>query len=120
MTLAAILWQKKHNLIPRLITSINWEACEDAMGRLPFGKKRWLLKHATWFCGVGRREFLRGNQDHSECPCCGDPNESTRDVVECKGTGADVTFTLAVQKLEANLTTLNTAPPIITAIMLRI
>ena len=31
-------WQKKHNLTPRLITAINWEACEDAMGRLPFGK----------------------------------------------------------------------------------
>jgi hypothetical protein len=31
-------WQKKHNLTPHLITSINWEACGDAMGRLPFGK----------------------------------------------------------------------------------
>ncbi len=31
-------WQKKHNLTPRLIKSINWEACGDAMGQLPFGK----------------------------------------------------------------------------------
>jgi hypothetical protein len=38
-------------------------------------------------------------------------------VVKCKGTGADIIFTLAVQKLEANLSTLNTAPPIIAAIM---
>jgi hypothetical protein len=41
-------------------------------------------------------------------------------VVECKGTGADITFTLAVQKLEAHLMTFDTAPPIITAIMTRI
>jgi hypothetical protein len=38
-------------------------------------------------------------------------------VVKCKGIGADIIFTLAVQKLEANLSTLNTAPPIIAAIM---
>jgi hypothetical protein len=41
-------------------------------------------------------------------------------VVECKGIGADITFTLAMQKLQANLTALDTAPPIITAIMMRI
>jgi hypothetical protein len=38
-------------------------------------------------------------------------------VVECKGIGAKLTFILATQKLEAHLTTLDTAPPIITAIM---
>jgi hypothetical protein len=119
--LTKVYWQKKHNLTPSsLITSINWEACKEAMGRLPFGKERWLLKHVTGFCGVGRREFLWGNQDHSECPRCGDPNKSTRHVVECKGKGSDITFTLAVQKLEANLTTFDTVPPIITAIMTKI
>jgi hypothetical protein len=54
-------WQKKHNLTERLITSINWEECGDAMGRLPFGKKTWLIKHATGFYGVRRRAFLQGN-----------------------------------------------------------
>ncbi len=113
-------WQKKHSLTPSLITSINWEACEDAMGRLPFGKKRWLLKHATGFGGVGRREFLRGNQDHADCPRCGDPNESTRHVVECKVTGADLTFTLVFQNLTAHLTKIETTPLIIIAILTRI
>ncbi len=55
-------WHRKSSLTPVLITSINWEACEAAMGSLPFGKKRWLIKHATGWCGTGRRELLRGNQ----------------------------------------------------------
>jgi hypothetical protein len=110
-------WQKKHIFTPRLIMSINWEACSDAMGGLPFGEKCWLLKHATGFCGVGRHKFLQGNQDHSECPCCGDPKESTQHVVECKGTRTELTFTLATHKLEAHLTTLDRAPPIITTMM---
>ena len=57
-------WHRKYSLTPQLITSINWNACEVAMGQLSFGCKRWLIKHATGFCGVGRREFLRGNQSH--------------------------------------------------------
>jgi hypothetical protein len=109
-------WHHKHSLTPNLITSINWEACAEAMGRLPFGKKRWLLKHATGFCGVGRREFLRGNQDHDECLRCG-ISGSSRHVVECRDTGADVTFLLTVKKLETHLVVLDTAPLIVKAII---
>jgi hypothetical protein len=78
-------WHRKSSLTPELITSINWEACDVAMGSLPFDKKRWLLKHATSWCGVGRRALIRCNQDHDDCPRCGE-SESTRHVVECKGT----------------------------------
>jgi hypothetical protein len=35
-------WHRKHSLTLSLITSINWDACEEAMGQLPFGHKRWL------------------------------------------------------------------------------
>jgi hypothetical protein len=112
-------WHRKHSLTPELITSINWEACAAAMGSLPFGKKRWLLKHATGWCGVGRREQIRGNQDHAECPRCGE-TETSRHVVECKGTGADLTFALAVTKLETELTVLETAPHLTKAIIRRI
>jgi hypothetical protein len=54
-------WHRKHSLTPELISSINWDACSEAMRKLPFGKRRWLLKHMTGFCGVGKMEFRRGN-----------------------------------------------------------
>jgi hypothetical protein len=112
-------WHRKSSLSPELITSINWEACAVAMGSLPFGKKRWLIKHATGWCGVGRRELMRGNQDHDECPRCGEP-ENVQHVVECKGTGAEVTFALAIKKLDERMTTLETAPYIQKAILKRV
>ena len=112
-------WHRKSSLTPELITSTNWEACSAAMGRLPFGKKGWLVKHATGWCGVGRRELLRGNQDHADCPRCGQ-TETARHVVECKGTGADLTFSLAVKKLETDMTALETAPHITRAIIRRL
>ena len=89
------------------------------MGQLPFGRKRWRIKHATGFCGAGRREFLRGNQSHDECPRCG-LSESSQHVVECKGTGTDLTFALALQKLETHLTVIDTAPSLLAAIMKRL
>jgi hypothetical protein len=112
-------WHRKHSLTPELITSVNWDACEAAMGRLPFGRKRWSIKHATGFCGAGRREFLRGNQDHDDCPRCG-ASESSCHVVECKGTGADITFALVLQKLETSLTEVDTAPHLLKAIVTRL
>ena len=112
-------WHRKSSLTPALITSINWDACTAAMSSLPFGKKRWLIKHATGWCGVGRRELLRENQDHDECPRCGE-SESVQHVVECKGTGADVTFALTVQKLDIGLTGLDTAPYLQKAILKRV
>jgi hypothetical protein len=112
-------WHRKHSLAPELITSINWDACEAAKGRLPFGCKRWLIKLATGFCGVGRREFLRGDQDHDDCPCCG-ASESSRHVVECKGAGADITFVLALQQLKTSLTEVDAAPHLLKAIITRL
>jgi hypothetical protein len=51
-------WHRKHSLLPELITSIHWEACAAAMGRLPFGKKRWLIRQATrgWQTGILTRQ----------------------------------------------------------------
>jgi hypothetical protein len=47
-------WHRKHSLTPALTTSINWEACAEAMRRLPFEKKT--LVDQT------RHGILRGGQ----------------------------------------------------------
>jgi hypothetical protein len=104
-------WSKKNNLTAELITNINWEACQKSLSKLPFGKRRWLLKHATGFCGVGKMEERRGNQDHAECPRCG-LFEDAPHVVRCKGTETDVIFEVAVQKLEIEMGDKFTAPDI--------
>jgi hypothetical protein len=47
-------------------------------------------------------------------------SESSRHVVECKGTGTALTFAFAIQKLETGLTGLDTAPAITMAIIKRL
>lgn len=73
-------WQKKHAIIPKLITRINWDACEVAHSKLPFGKKQWLLKHATGFCAVGKMERQCAHQAHDECPHCQQLGEDVEHV----------------------------------------
>jgi hypothetical protein len=116
-------WSRKHHLTHEMthemITNINWEACKTSLNKLPFGKRCWLLKHATGFCGVGKMEKLRGNKDHDACPRCG-MTEDAPHVVRCQGAGTDAIFKAAVSKLELTMGDKFTAPEIITVIGKRI
>jgi hypothetical protein len=47
-------WMPKHSITPHLFAKINWIACGKAINELPFGKRRWLVKHLMGFCAVGR------------------------------------------------------------------
>jgi hypothetical protein len=47
-------------------------------------------------------------------------SESARHVVECQGTGTEITFALAIQKLDTHLTVLETAPALQAAILKRL
>ena len=114
-------WSTKHHLSTNMITNINWDACKSSSFKLPFGKRWWLLKHATGFCGaVGKMEKIRGNQeDHNTCPCCR-MSEDAPHLVRCQGTRTDAIFEAAVSKLECTMGDRFTAPEIITAIGKRI
>ena len=54
-------------------------------------------------------EFKCGNQDHEECPRCGE-TEDTIHVLTCRDERAALTFTIALQKLDAHMRTIYTAP----------
>jgi hypothetical protein len=112
-------WIRKHSIKKELITNINWDACQQSLKQLPFGKRRWLLKHATGFCGVGKMEQLRGNQNHANCPRCGQFEDAPH-VFRCQGNGTDNIFEVAVQKLELKMGDSFTAPEIITSLGTRI
>jgi hypothetical protein len=108
-------WSRKHHLTHEMIANINWEACKISLNKLPFGERRWLLKHATGFCGVGKMEKLRGNKDHNVCPRCG-MTEDAPHIVRCQGAGTDVMFEAAASKLELAMGDKFTAPEIVTVI----
>ena len=64
-------------------------------------------------------EKIRGNQDHVECPRCGQ-FEDTPHIARCRGNGTDVVLEVAVQKVELKMGESFTAPAILTALGTRI
>ncbi|HEY9817964.1 MAG TPA: hypothetical protein V6D20_19475, partial [Candidatus Obscuribacterales bacterium] len=52
-------WASKHGITPQVWDLLDQQALKRAMKRIPLGKQRWLLKHATGHCAVGRMELLR-------------------------------------------------------------
>jgi hypothetical protein len=79
-------WKAKHDGLSddNYYHHINWESLCLARKRIPLGQQRWLLKHATGHCGVGKMMTLQGHQDHSRCPRCGEDNETTLHLLTCQ------------------------------------
>jgi len=77
------LWAERHHISPQAMESIDWKASHKALKREPLGKRRWLCKHISGHCGVGRQLLRRHWQDHDHCPLCDQPDETTKHVVTC-------------------------------------
>jgi hypothetical protein len=52
----------------KLWDMIDWTSQGKAFKTLPFSKQRWLTKHASGHCGVGRMLVRYKWQTHSDCP----------------------------------------------------
>lgn len=66
-----------------LWNSIDWPTHGRSFKALPHGKQRWLTKHASGHCGVGRMLVRYKWQTHSDCPHCGQTDESTVHILQC-------------------------------------
>jgi len=62
------IWQHRETLSDRALKSIHWHALGKAFRKYPNGKQRWLVKHETGQCGVGRMQLRRKYQDHRQLP----------------------------------------------------
>ena len=104
-------WTKKHGLTDSNINNhINWTALKRAMKRIPMGQRRWLIKHATGHCGVGRMLLRRKHQQHSKCPRCDQINETTLHILTCQDSRAIAQWNASISKLSTWLTKSHTHP----------
>jgi len=61
-------WQIRETLSDQALTNIHWHVLGKAFRKYPNGKQRWLVKHETGQCGVGRMQLRRKYQDHRQLP----------------------------------------------------
>jgi hypothetical protein len=109
---------KRSNPLPiHVFPLIDWENCADAIRSLPFGRLRWLMKHATGFSSVGAMAYLRGDQPDNLCPLCQTEVETAVHVIHCQDPRATSQWEQSLRRLHDKLLSLGTEPNITTAIL---
>jgi hypothetical protein len=91
-----------------------------AMKSISFGKKRWLVKHLSGFCAVGRMMKIREQWPHDLCPLCLTPNETVTHVLHCPDPRARLQWIRSTDKFCVLMNTIKTDPDIAKAIRTRL
>ena len=80
-------WSDKGFLTPEQVEWIDWEAGQKALLSMTSSRQRWVSKHTTGMCGVGKFLKLWKQQSHDKCPRCGQV-EDAKHVWTCPDAGA--------------------------------
>jgi hypothetical protein len=113
-------WQERENIPEPYVRRIHWHALGKAFRKYPAGKQRWLVKHSTGQCGVGRMHLRRKYHEHSQCPRCGQDDETTQHVLQCSAPSADIQWKIRIKTLEVWLTNNHTPSYLQCAILQRL
>ncbi len=109
-------WVRHKHLKAEAFDDVDWDATEELMHKLPFSRRRWIVKHASENCGVGVTLQNWKYQMDAKCPRCACDREDTRHVLLCRGQGADEIFQKSLETLSKDLARAKTDPDITTAV----
>ena len=110
-------WLKYRSLPPNAAPDIDWNGIESAMTLLSPLRRRWIVKHNSEQCGVGKTLLRWQKAETSQCPRCAHPTETTSHVMRCQGLRSPEIWRRSLQKLAHALRRQFTDPEIISAIL---
>jgi hypothetical protein len=87
---------------------------------MPFGKKRWLVKHLPGFAPVRRVMKRRMKWDHVLCPICLNLNKTEHHICLCQSHQIHLQWIQLAEKCMVALNKAGTDPEIITVIWQRL
>ena len=68
-------WLRRGRLSSEAMDLVDWEVLAKACDAESPGRRRWVTKHVTGVCGVGKFLQRWKSQEHSRCPRCDAANE---------------------------------------------
>jgi len=113
-------WKERENIPEAAMEYIHWEALKKALANSPQGTQRWILKHSTGLCGVGRMLQRRNYQEHSLCPRCGEQDETTKHVIRCQAVDTRQRWKTGIKAIRQWFITTSTEPDLQHAIFQRL
>jgi len=103
---------QKQLFSPASFDLVDWTARQSATASLPDQLAMWAAKFLSGHCAVGRTMLRRKQWDHSNCPCCALPDETSRHVLLCSNPGARQVYSLGIASLRQWLEHMQTDPHI--------
>ncbi len=103
---------QKQLLSPESFKLVDWESRKSATASLPDQLSMWAAKFISGHCAVGRTMLRRKQWDHSNCPCCAAPDETTQHVLQCPDPGLRQMYGAGIASLRQWLTHMHTDPQI--------
>jgi hypothetical protein len=94
-------WKHKRKFTENNEHTIDWKVVHRSHLALDKGKKKWLNKWMTGFCGVGKMMKVYGFQTHSKCPKCQQSNETTDHVMQCTSYGTHTLWRKSMRSLSS-------------------
>jgi len=92
-------WRQRERLTEAGAECVEWEVLAKACDEESPGFRRWVTKHVTGVCGVGKWLERWKWQDHSKCPRCDADSEDHRHVYQCPATSAKLAWQGAMNDL---------------------
>ena len=102
-------WAKRGRLTPEAFDVVHWDTVERAMKALPAGLQRWVSKHTTGMCGVGKFRKRWGLDSVDTCPMC-PALEDHLHVPRCPSARAKAHWAQCLTHLQDWLASSRTAP----------
>ena len=100
-----------------LSSSLDWAGIASAMNAVSLRRRRWIVKHNSDQCGVGRTLRRWGESTSAQCPRCAHPEEDTSHVLRCHGLRLDEIWHRSLKRLANRLRKARTDPELIAAIV---
>jgi ribonuclease HI len=109
-------WIYKGKVNPTQLSNINWTAIQKAMKTAPFNRRKFIVKHTSGMCGVGKFTKIWKETETDNCPRCGDYEDATH-VWVCQNNDATLQWNKSLADLHKWMMTVKTDPDIAMAII---
>ena len=91
-------WIKRGRLTTDNVSRVDWEGAGAAMKASSLARRKFIMKHSTGFCGVGKWLVRCKQADSDACPICSQP-EDVEHVWRCQGDGVQTVWEDGTRKL---------------------
>jgi hypothetical protein len=114
---ALAYWQGKGRFGSGSPDMVDWQHQERAIKATTASRVQFMSKHASGFCGVGKKMVQMGFWNEAKCCRCGFPVEDSEHVSRCSQPEASRVWDGALSTLERHLNSVKTDPRLVEIIL---